>query len=171
MSNVIDHVYHCEPIEVVFDDRRFNRWSYYAVPTTTEVPASGGPLHVSGDDTPAGFVDLDTDFDDAHRLLALRTHLDEWDLPMTVSKLEIVMLKKRWLVVREYEMEQCLEQVLTDHVHRALDIPEALRPYFNEDAWRADQEEIRSQWLSPYDHIETRVVLADSQTFLVYRQQ
>lgn len=170
MGATIDYTYHPTPVECEFAGIRYGD-SHYAVPNTVNI--EDAPLKFGEEITevPDGFVELDTDYDDACRIMALRLHLDEWDRDISVYRgTDLQMGSKWWLVMTDSEAEAAWEERLRSYIDDALEIPDSVRPYFDEEKWIADAKvDGRGYTLSSYDGEENNEVVDDT-TYYIYRQ-
>ncbi|MGK2884389.1 MAG: hypothetical protein ACSLE8_06370 [Rhodococcus sp. (in: high G+C Gram-positive bacteria)] len=170
MGASIDSTYHRTPVECEFPGIRYGD-GYYAVPDTVNIDDAPLKFGEEVDELPNGFVELDRDYDDACHILALRLHLDEWDRDISVYRgTDLQMGNKSWLVMTDSEADDAWDKRLREYIDEGMEIPDGMRPYFNEEKWMADAKmDGRAHTLSSYDGEENDETVDDT-TFYIYRQ-
>lgn len=173
MTEVI--TYHHQPIEITIQGRGYG---YYAIPSGVDI-SEGSPDFQSYQEIPDEFIDLDVDFEDACRLLALRIHLDDWEpssVELSGSTGYLDYGSQEWLVLTDYEADSQWEARLLEYIDDCMEIPDSVRPYFDEKRWLEDAKiDGRGHTLSSYDgnewevEIDTDPEVGDTETYYLYR--
>ena len=74
-----------------------------------------------------------------------------------------------YLVLTEGEADDRWDESLDSYIEDCLEIPEHIRDYFDEDAWKADaRTDGRGHSLSPYDGVEYTETVEDVE-FCIFR--
>lgn len=104
---------------------------------------------------PEDFVYIDeTDETDAYRVLALMMHLDDFDASVTVHRNgQLEVGNREWLVLTDSEADDAYERDLDSYIDDCMEIPDHIRPYFDEEKWKHDARinGDRGQSLARYD--------------------
>lgn len=147
--------------------------SFYAAPKSFNAFDTEQAPFLAGGGVPINWVELDSDEDEeaAHRVLALRLYLDDWQTPITSYKeTELTVGEVSWLVMNDIEADAALETELNHQVDDVLEFPSHLQTYFDEEKWKDDARELgRGAWLSRNCASE-RKVDTDSYTFYIFCQ-
>lgn len=156
---------------------RLDGW--YAIPLTfTEFnPETGTPVLQFDDEGDEigdeGFVYIGDDSEDeAYRAFALMIHEDDFsDAAVTSEGRDTFKIGRReYLVLTDEEAESMYDGMLNQYIDDCLDIPENIRPYFDDDAWKRDARmDGRGMSLSGYDGDEVSIQTHIG-TFYIYRQ-
>lgn len=141
--------------------------TFYAVPISfTDFDKGGNPIIAE-----EGWVELETDEEQAYRALALRLLRDEWETPIsTFRDTELAMGNKEWLVMTDLEADEEWDLRLARRAD-GLDIsPYSLRDFINWKAWtESEKQEGRGAMLARFDGLEVAFD-TDFGTFFIYRQ-
>jgi hypothetical protein len=151
---------------------------FYALPATFVNFDDDGNVIMEkdedGDDVlPEGAVYLDDNESDAYRILALRMVREDWedDTDYTVRRNGCVEVdREEWLVLSDGEADSAWGEQLQNYIDDCLEIPDHIRPYFDEEKWMSDaRHDGRGHALAGYDGNEESADTADG-TYYAFRQ-
>ena len=105
---------------------------------------------------------------------ALQQHLKDFDLSeIKVSEYDESLLEvnnEEYAVLTDEEANHEWEENLNNYIEDCLEIPENLRPYFDEDKWKDDAKmDGRGHSLNHYDGTEEEETV-NGTTYFIYRR-
>lgn len=116
-------------------------------------------------------MELDSlDEDTINKRIALAMHADADVLSVIGEDHEYVVAGKRYLVLTDDEAEAMWDEDLNSYIDDALEIPDSIRPYFDEEKWKEDARmDGRGPSLGRYDGNEYDEEV-NGVTYYIYRQ-
>lgn len=148
---------------------------FYAVPDSFKIEQTDMtpvmPVDEDGDPViPDDWIEMDWEQEDSYRMLAVRLMLDDWDSRMEVFREEVSIGRNSWMVYTDSEADDAWDRELGEYIDSALEIPEHVRSYFDEERWKSDaRNDGRGHALAHYDGEEREVETAWG-TFFIFRQ-
>ena len=104
---------------------------------------------------------------------ALAQHLGCYAKEVNVSSYDDNVFeygREEYLVITDDEAERLWDEDLDNYIDDCLEIPEAIRPYFDEEKWKNDaRTDGRGHSLNRYDGNEIEIKVSNTQYF-IYRQ-
>lgn len=171
----VPDTYPIHDVEVIGDGGRVVGKEKYLVNPLPRETEGVGEDELGDTILPDDVIFLSDDEDEAARLLALRLAIDEWDGDWSISIHDDTLAEcgnRSYLVVTDDEADKKWDEDLNNYLDECVlpDLPENMRHYFDEDAWKRDARvDGRAHSLNRYDGNELWEEV-NGETYYVYRQ-